>query len=84
MNFDKKVDRKGTYCTQWDYIEDRFGKGNGSLVPFTISDEIHMDVTRKEFTSVLNIDSSISMVVSSPSKTFNIPTLGGSYAIIPQ
>lgn len=246
MNFDKKVDRKGTYCTQWDYIEDRFGKGNGNLTPFTISDmdfespkeiveeitkrtshgvfgysrwnhseykgaitswydkrckakleeewvlyapsvlysisllvekivgkgnkvmthslrydgftkllepydlyevdlvekekgkfytnfetiengfkegvkafllcnpqnptgkvwtreeltrlidlckkynvylisdEIHMDVTRREFTSVLNIDETISIVVSSPSKTFNIPTLGGSYAIIPQ
>ncbi len=26
----------GTYCTQWDYVEDRFGKKD--LLPFTISD----------------------------------------------
>ncbi len=38
MNFDKVIDRRGTYCTQWDFIEDRFGKGNGGLVPFSISD----------------------------------------------
>ncbi|GLI56773.1 aminotransferase [Propionigenium maris DSM 9537] len=246
MNFDKVVDRRGTYCTQWDYIEDRFGEGSGDLIPFTISDmdfespkeiveelatrvdhrvfgysrwnhteykgsvrgwygsrcgaeveeswvayspsvlysvslllemilgkggklmthtprydgltklvkpyelyevelkegekgrfetdferieegfregakafllcnpqnptgkvwsrkelqrlvdlckrygaylisdEIHMDVTRREFTSVLNVDTSVSIVASSPSKTFNIPALGGSYVIIPQ
>ncbi|MGO0862479.1 aminotransferase class I/II-fold pyridoxal phosphate-dependent enzyme, partial [Clostridioides difficile] len=36
INFDKKVDRLGTYCTQWDYVEDRFGKKG--LLPFTISD----------------------------------------------
>ena len=51
---------------------------------YLISDEIHMDVTRKKFTSVLNLDTQRSMVVSSPSKTFNIPALGGSYVIIPQ
>lgn len=34
--FDEFIDRKGTYCTQWDYIEDRFGVS--SLLPFTISD----------------------------------------------
>lgn len=38
MNFDDVIDRKGTYCTQWDYIEDRFGKGTKDLTPFTISD----------------------------------------------
>ncbi|QNO15825.1 aminotransferase class I/II-fold pyridoxal phosphate-dependent enzyme [Alkalicella caledoniensis] len=38
MNFDKVINRKGTYCTQWDYIEDRFGKGNSVLVPYSISD----------------------------------------------
>lgn len=38
MNFDKVIDRRGTYCTQWDFIEDRFGKGNGELIPFSISD----------------------------------------------
>lgn len=32
INFDKKVDRLGTYCTQWDYVEDRFGKKD--LLPF--------------------------------------------------
>ena len=26
MNFDTVIDRKGTYCTQWDYVKDRFGK----------------------------------------------------------
>ncbi|MEE6452493.1 MalY/PatB family protein [Gottfriedia acidiceleris] len=34
--FDQIVDRTGTYCTQWDYIEDRFGVPN--LLPFSISD----------------------------------------------
>ena len=36
MGFDEIRDRKGTYCTQWDYVKDRFGKDN--LLPFTISD----------------------------------------------
>lgn len=36
MNFDEIKDRKGTYCTQWDYVKDRFGKEG--LLPFTISD----------------------------------------------
>ena len=36
MNFDTVIDRKGTYCTQWDYVKDRFGKDG--LLPFTISD----------------------------------------------
>ena len=36
MNFDTVIDRRGTYCTQWDYIKDRFGKEE--LLPFTISD----------------------------------------------
>ena len=36
MNFDAIVNRKGTYCTQWDYIKDRFGIDD--LLPFTISD----------------------------------------------
>ena len=36
MNFDEIKDRKGTYCTQWDYVKDRFGKEE--LLPFTISD----------------------------------------------
>ena len=34
--FDEVIDRKGTYSTQWDYVEDRFGKKD--LLPFTISD----------------------------------------------
>lgn len=34
--FDTPVDRHGTWCTQWDYVEDRFGVPN--LLPFTISD----------------------------------------------
>lgn len=36
MNFDEIKNRKGTYCTQWDYVKDRFGKEG--LLPFTISD----------------------------------------------
>lgn len=35
-DFDKVMDRKGTYCTQWDYIQDRFGKED--ILPFSISD----------------------------------------------
>ncbi len=35
-NFDEVINRKGTYCTQWDYIEDRFNKKD--LLPFSISD----------------------------------------------
>lgn len=36
VDFNKKIDRRNTFCTQWDYIEDRFGRGD--LLPFTISD----------------------------------------------
>lgn len=35
-DFNEVVDRKNTYCTQWDYIEDRFGEAD--LLPFSISD----------------------------------------------
>ncbi len=34
--FDKVIDRRNTFCTQWDYTEDRFNaKG---ILPFSISD----------------------------------------------
>ncbi|MFH0273781.1 MalY/PatB family protein [Vibrio jasicida] len=36
FDFDTPIDRTGTYCTQWDYVQDRFGKPG--LLPFTISD----------------------------------------------
>ena len=36
MFFDEQINRRGTHCTQWDYIEDRFGKSD--LLSFTISD----------------------------------------------
>lgn len=36
FDFATPVDRKGTWCTQWDYVQDRFGVAN--LTPFTISD----------------------------------------------
>lgn len=36
FDFNAVIDRKGTYCTQWDYVQDRFGKAE--LLPFTISD----------------------------------------------
>ncbi|SET69770.1 MalY/PatB family protein [Lacrimispora sphenoides] len=35
-DFDQLIDRRGTYCTQWDYIKDRFGEED--LLPFSISD----------------------------------------------
>ena len=35
-NFDEIHNRLGTYCTQWDFIEDRFGEKE--LLPFSISD----------------------------------------------
>lgn len=35
-DFDAVVDRRGTWCTQWDYVADRFGTAD--LLPFTISD----------------------------------------------
>lgn len=36
MDFNKKIDRRNTYCTQWDYIEDRFNRKD--ILPFSISD----------------------------------------------
>ncbi|WP_127959291.1 MalY/PatB family protein [Serratia microhaemolytica] len=36
FDFSTTVDRHGTWCTQWDYIADRFGRAD--LLPFTISD----------------------------------------------
>ncbi|SON50438.1 MalY/PatB family protein [Vibrio tapetis] len=36
FDFSRTVDRHGTYCTQWDYVQDRFGQAD--LLPFTISD----------------------------------------------
>ncbi|WP_058909941.1 MalY/PatB family protein [Entomohabitans teleogrylli] len=36
FDFSHAVDRHGTWCTQWDYVADRFGQAN--LLPFTISD----------------------------------------------
>lgn len=35
-DFDKVYNRLNTYCTQWDYIQDRFNKED--LIPFSISD----------------------------------------------
>ena len=35
-HFDQYINRVGTYCTQWDYIKDRFGSND--LLPFSISD----------------------------------------------
>lgn len=36
FDFSVPVDRHGTWCTQWDYVADRFGVAD--LLPFTISD----------------------------------------------
>lgn len=35
-DFNEVHDRRGTYCTQWDYIQDRFGRPG--IIPFSISD----------------------------------------------
>ena len=35
-HFDQTVSRYGTYSTQWDYVQDRFGEKD--LLPFSISD----------------------------------------------
>lgn len=35
-NFDRVIDRHHTYSTQWDYIQDRFGRSD--ILPFSISD----------------------------------------------
>lgn len=34
--FDEIINRRGTYCTQWDYCIDRFGTDD--IIPYTISD----------------------------------------------
>lgn len=36
FDFSTVIDRHGTWCTQWDYVADRFGTSD--LLPFTISD----------------------------------------------
>lgn len=36
FDFSQMTDRHGTWCTQWDYVADRFGAAD--LLPFTISD----------------------------------------------
>lgn len=36
FDFSQTIDRHGTWCTQWDYVADRFGSAD--LLPFTISD----------------------------------------------
>lgn len=36
FNFDRTIDRRGSWCTQWDFVADRFG--HPDLLPFTISD----------------------------------------------
>lgn len=36
FDFATPIDRHGTWCTQWDYVADRFG--HADLLPFTISD----------------------------------------------
>ena len=36
FDFDRVVDRHGSWCTQWDFVADRFGAAD--LLPFTISD----------------------------------------------
>ena len=36
FDFDKVINRYGTYCTQWDFVQDRFSEKD--LLPFSISD----------------------------------------------
>lgn len=51
--FDEVIDRHGTFCTQWDYIEDRFGERD--LIPFSISDTDFMapEPVRRKLTEVV-------------------------------
>ena len=53
-NFDEVIDRHGTFCTQWDYIRDRFGERD--LLPFSISDTDFMapEPVRRKLTEVVN------------------------------
>ena len=53
-NFDEVIDRHGTFCTQWDYIQDRFGERD--LLPFSISDTDFMapEPVRRKLTEVVN------------------------------
>ena len=49
-DFNEFHNRLGTYCTQWDYIQDRFNKKD--LIPFSISDTdfiIPKPITEKIF-----------------------------------
>ena len=49
-DFNEVHNRLGTYCTQWDYIQDRFNKKD--LIPFSISDTdfiIPKPITEKIF-----------------------------------
>lgn len=52
-NFDEVIDRRGTFCTQWDYIQDRFGERD--LLPFSISDTDFMapEPVRKKLSEVV-------------------------------
>lgn len=50
--FDKEVNRYNSYCTQWDYAIDRFGRED--ILPFSISD---MDFELPESTTKVLIDS---------------------------
>lgn len=36
FDFDRVIDRRGSWSTQWDFVADRFGRDD--LLPFTISD----------------------------------------------
>lgn len=50
--FDKEVNRYNSYCTQWDYAIDRFGRDD--ILPFSISD---MDFELPESTTKVLIES---------------------------
>lgn len=51
-DFDERIERKGTYSTQWDFIADRFGAAD--ILPFSISDtdfrspQLVLDTLRQE------------------------------------
>lgn len=36
IDFNTVINRRGTFCTQWDYVADRFSEAD--LLPFTVSD----------------------------------------------
>ena len=63
-NFKEQRSRYGTYSTQWDYVQDRFGEKG--LLPFSISDMDFMipDGTKEVLEVFLVILAGIILIIS--------------------